>query len=76
MQIGGKRSREETSGSEAYQDAEKSIKLFLKEFSELPIDQLERQALEERLGDLKAKLQDQAAASSVLNDILVESTAA
>lgn len=53
-----------------------AIKEFLKSFSELPIDQMEQSAVEEQLESLKAKLQDQAASNSALNEILIAGTTA
>ena len=66
-QIGDKRSRGDLE-KEGYQDAVDAIKDFLKSFSALPVDQMERSSFEKELGNLKAKLQDQAASNAVLND--------
>lgn len=75
LQIGDKRSRDDLE-QDGQQDAVNAIKEFLKSFSELPIDQMEQSAVEEQLESLKAKLQDQAASNSALNEILIAGTTA
>lgn len=71
MQIGDKRSRDDLDQAGCH-DAVSAIKQFLKSFSELPLDQMENSTVEEQLGNLKTKLQDQADSNPALKEILVQ----
>jgi hypothetical protein len=69
MQVGSKRPRSEEDDKERRADALQGIKVFLKAFAELPIDEGNVEA-GSRLQDMKAQLLSQAGRNPVLQRIL------